>query len=59
MTVLERTARTTIAEVILREVGMTELNTVSWAKDHGDCIEIELENGSKKIVSIIVTDSDE
>ena len=59
MTINERNARSIISEVILREVGMTELNAVSYAKDQGDCIEIELENGSKKIVSIFITDPDE
>ena len=48
-----------LLQFMIDNIGATELNPLKQIKDLGEALEVELEDGSKKIVSIIVTDSDE
>lgn len=59
MTNLEKATRSMLLQFMIDNIGATELNPLKQIKDLGEALEVELEDGSKKIVSIIVTDSDE
>ena len=59
MTNLERDNRKRLLDYMLENVGGTELNPMKHVRDIGDALEIEYEDRTKQIASIIVTDSDE
>jgi len=59
MTNLEKATRATILQFALDNIGATELNPVKQARDLGEALEVEMDDGVKKIVTINVTDSDE
>jgi len=59
MTNAEKLARKFLMDFLLSEIGVTELNSIVAVKDLSDAFQVELEDGSKKIITIIVTDSDE
>lgn len=59
MTNLEKATRAMLLQFFIDSIGATELNPIKQAKDLGSALEVELEDGTKQIVSVIVTDSDE
>ena len=59
MTKLERDNRALLLQYMLDLVGGTELNPMKYVKDIGASLEVEYEDGTKQLVSIMVTDSDE
>jgi len=59
MTNLEKATKSLLIQFFMDSIGSTELNPAQQVKDLGEALEVEFEDGTKKIVSIIVTDSDE
>jgi len=59
MTNLERSNRNLLLQFMLDNVGGTELNPIKHVKDMGDALQIEYEDGTKQLASVIVTDTDE
>lgn len=59
MTNLEKATRALLMQFLLDSIGATELNPIKQVRDLGAALEVEMEDGTKQIVTIIITDSNE
>lgn len=59
MTNLEKATRAMLMQFLLDSIGATELNPIKQIRDLGAALQVEMEDGTKQIVTITVTDSDE
>lgn len=59
MTNLEKATRATLMQFLLNSIGATELNPVQQVRNYGAFLMVQLEDGTRKDVTITVTNAEE